>query len=98
MQYFPGAHNSHGFVSPVTIEENWKARFEFLQCEMSGESESESFIFPIVLHPDTSGMPHVIGMVDRMIAWLKQKGSAVEFVTYADCASRWKASCSQRDD
>ncbi|GLI73834.1 hypothetical protein PoHVEF18_002064 [Penicillium ochrochloron] len=85
MQFIPAANNSHGFVSPTAIEENWKSRFEFLY------NETEDFVFPLVLHPDTSGMAHVIGMIDRMITWLKQKGDEVEFVTFEDCAKEWKA-------
>ncbi|KAJ5166807.1 Peptidoglycan deacetylase [Penicillium canariense] len=84
MQFLPAATNSHGFVSPTTIQENWKSRFEFLY------NETEDFVFPLVLHPDTSGMAHVIGMIDRTITWLKQKGDEVEFVTYENCAKEWK--------
>jgi hypothetical protein len=36
-------------------------------------------------------MAHVIGMIDRVITWLKQKGDEVEFVTYENCAREWKA-------
>lgn len=85
MQFIPSCNNSHGFVSPTAIEENWKSRFEFLY------NETEDFVFPLVLHPDTSGMAHVIGMIDRVITWLKQKGDEVEFVTYENCAREWKA-------
>ncbi|KAJ5491194.1 Peptidoglycan deacetylase [Penicillium diatomitis] len=85
MQFLPAAPNSHGFVSPTAIEENWKSRFEFLY------NETDDFVFPLILHPDTSGMAHVIGMIDRMISWLKQKGDEVEFVTFENCAKEWKA-------
>ncbi|EPS25713.1 putative peptidoglycan N-acetylglucosamine deacetylase [Penicillium oxalicum 114-2] len=85
MQFIPAAPNSHGFVSPTAIEENWKSRFDFLY------NETEDFVFPLILHPDTSGMAHVIGMIDRMISWLKQKGEEVEFVTFENCATEWKA-------
>ncbi|KAJ5342565.1 Copper amine oxidase N2-terminal [Penicillium brevicompactum] len=65
MQFLPAAENSHGFVSPVTIEHNWKSRFEFLYSEALEKSIEEGceqgFVFPLVLHPDTSGMAHVIG-------------------------------------
>jgi hypothetical protein len=92
MQYLPGLENSHGFVSPLTIEQNWKSRFEFLYSEAlekSIEEDSEQgFVFPLVLHPDTSGMAHVVGMIDRMISWLKQQ--EVEFVTFGECAAEWK--------
>lgn len=92
MQFLPAAPNSHGFVSPGQIEANWKARFEFLYSEaMENRTTSEGFLFPIVLHPDTSGMAHVIGMIDRMIQWLKAQGNHVEFVTYGHYAAEWKS-------
>ncbi|KAL3466957.1 hypothetical protein BJX64DRAFT_204859 [Aspergillus heterothallicus] len=88
MQFLPAAANSHGFVSPETIEQNWKARFEYLYNETI-DGETQDFVFPLVLHPDTSGMAHVIGMIERVIVWLKgQKG--VEFVTFGECARGWK--------
>jgi hypothetical protein len=100
MQFLPHAPNSHGYVSPVSIETMWKDRFEFLYSEQEEDREDQGkgresggkdFIFPLVLHPDTSGMAHVIGMIDRVISWLKSKGDEVKFVKYGDCASEWKS-------
>ncbi|KAL4912967.1 hypothetical protein BDW62DRAFT_215896 [Aspergillus aurantiobrunneus] len=88
MQFLPAAANSHGFVSPETIEANWKARFEFLYHETI-DGEQRDFVFPLVLHPDTSGMAHVIGMVDRVVGWLKG-WEGVEFTTFGECARKWK--------
>ncbi|KAL8771295.1 MAG: hypothetical protein Q9209_003200 [Squamulea sp. 1 TL-2023] len=48
------------------------------------------FIFPIVLHPDTSGMAHVIGMIERMMLWLKSWGEEVQFCRYEDIAMETK--------
>jgi hypothetical protein len=86
MQFLPHVPNSHGYVSSDMIGNMWQSRFEYLY----GESE-EGFVFPLVLHPDTSGMAHVIGMIDRTIGWLKSRGAEVEFVKYGDCAREWKA-------
>lgn len=91
MQFLPAAENSHGFVSPQIVEQNWKSRFEYLyEDAIAGDSGNGDFVFPLVLHPDTSGMAHVIGMIDRMIKWLKARGDEVEFITYGDCAAEWK--------
>jgi hypothetical protein len=72
----------------------WKERFNFLYHEFDGEEEIEEgqgdFIFPLVLHPDTSGMAHIIGMIDRMIGWLKEKGEEVTFCKYEDVAREWR--------
>lgn len=54
--------------------------------------KEEGFLYPLVLHPDTSGMAHVIGMIDEMVGWLKGQGGVgeVEFWTYGDAAEEWK--------
>lgn len=94
MQFLPAAVNSHGFVSANSIMDMWKERFNFLYHEFDDENRENGtgdFIFPLVLHPDTSGMAHVIGMIDRMIVWLKGRGDEVEFCTYEDVAREWKA-------
>jgi hypothetical protein len=90
MQFLPHAPNSHGYVSPTSIETMWKDRFEFLYSDGDGLGGGD-FIFPLVLHPDTSGMAHIIGMIDRVISWLKSKGEEVVFMKYGDCASEWKS-------
>jgi hypothetical protein len=75
MHFLPHVSNSHGYVPPETIEGMWKQRFEYIYHEFDGEggmADSADFIFPLVLHPDTSGMAHVIGMIDRVITWLKE--------------------------
>lgn len=71
----------------------WKSRFEFLYREHEPEglgAGKGDFIFPLVLHPDTSGMAHVVGMIDQMIEWLKGWGGEVKFARYEDVAREWK--------
>lgn len=95
MQYLPAAPNSHGYVPANSIMEMWKSRFNFLYHEHDDEENpadgNDGFLFPLVLHPDTSGMAHVIGMIDEIIAWLKSRGNEVEFCKYEDVAKKWKA-------
>ena len=96
MQFLPAAPNSQGYISANTIMDMWKERFEFLYHEFDFDDEVKEegkgdFIFPLVLHPDTSGMAHVIGMIDRMIGWLKERGEEVRFCRYEDVAREWKA-------
>ena len=55
------------------------------------EDGNGDFIFPLVLHPDTSGMAHVIGMIDQMIGWLKSQGEEVSFCKYEDVAREWRS-------
>jgi len=95
MQFLPAAPNSHGYVTASSIMEMWKSRFEFLYNEYDEEERKEGgkgdFLFPLVLHPDTSGMAHVIGMIDKMIGWLKSRGEEVQFCKFEDVAREWKA-------
>ena len=81
--------NSHGYVDVRLIEQMWKDRFEWLWENGSGENDQGgNFIFPLILHPECSGMAHMIGMVERMIRWLKERG--VEFWKHEDVASDWR--------
>ncbi|KAL8922588.1 MAG: hypothetical protein Q9208_005092 [Pyrenodesmia sp. 3 TL-2023] len=66
-------------------------------AERQGEQGVTEFIFPIVLHPDTSGMAHIIGMIERILVWLKgKKGEGVEFCRYEDIARDAKAKAEMR--
>lgn len=89
LSYLPHVNNSHGYVDTRVIEQMWKDRFLWL-WENAGDEGSEEgvndFIFPICLHPDTSGMAHVIGMIERMMIWLQSWGEEVQFCRYEDIA------------
>ncbi|KAL8718450.1 MAG: hypothetical protein Q9225_004416 [Loekoesia sp. 1 TL-2023] len=65
--------------------------------EAKGEEKVNDFVFPIVLHPDTSGMAHVIGMVERILRWLKGWGSEVEFWRYEDIAREAKVRAREKE-
>lgn len=106
LSYLPHVNNSHGYVDVRVIEQMWKDRFLWLwdhaweECGDGGsgreghrveeEKRISDFIFPIVLHPDTSGMAHVIGMVERFLRWLAGRGPEVEFCRYEDIAREEK--------
>lgn len=89
MQYFPHLHNSHGFVDARVVEQRWKDIFLWLWENAEFEREDGSFVFPILMHPDTSGMAHVIGMVDRFVGWLRSWGDSVQFQTFESIAREW---------
>ena len=84
MQYLPHVPNSHGYVDVRRIEQMWKDRFMWIW-----ENEEDA-IFPLIIHPDTSGMAHVIGMIERMIRWLQGWGSNVEFCQAREVAKEFK--------
>jgi len=67
------------------IERNWKEMFAWLYAEYMG-GQGQGFVFPLTIHPQSSGKPHVLAMHERFIAWLKDEWSGVEFVTCAAVA------------
>jgi peptidoglycan/xylan/chitin deacetylase (PgdA/CDA1 family) len=89
LQYFPHLHNSHGHVDVRVVEQRWKDIFLWLWENAEAESPDGSFIFPLLMHPDTSGMAHVAAMVDRFVGWLRSWGDSVEFHTCSSIAQDW---------
>lgn len=55
------APNSHGWVSPKVVEELWLDQFNYFY------REEESFVFPVTIHPDVSGHPHALFMLERYV-------------------------------
>jgi uncharacterized protein YcgI (DUF1989 family) len=91
LQYLPHLANSNGYVSTSVVEQMWKDKFMWL-WENSDEGGSlADFIFPILMHPDTSGMAHIMGMAERVMLWLKGWGDAVEFCSHEQIAREWLA-------
>ncbi|CAP95546.1 Peptidoglycan deacetylase [Penicillium chrysogenum] len=90
LQYFPHLDNSHGHVDVRVVEQRWKDMFLWLWENADDVDGGDgSFVFPILMHPDTSGMSHVIGMVDRFVGWLRGWGDAVQFRTFESIAREW---------
>lgn len=89
LQYLPHLANSMGYVSTRVVEQMWRDKFEWLWEHSDEGDESADFIFPILVHPDTSGLAHIIGMVDRFIGWLRGFGDEVEFCTGEQIAGAW---------
>lgn len=79
------APNSHGWVNARDVEQLWKDHFTYFY------REHESFVFPVTIHPDVSGRPHVLLMLERFIEWVKGH-EGVEFVTMKEIADTFRAS------
>jgi hypothetical protein len=90
LQFWPHVPNSQGYVDVRVVESMWKDKFEWIRSEVDEMGEKDMMVFPLVLHPDTSGMAHVIGMIERFVKWLQGWGQEVEFCTYEDAARVWK--------
>jgi len=88
LQFWPHVENSHGYVDVRVIEGMWKDRFDWILGE--AREDGEERVFPLILHPDTSGMAHVVGMVKRVLEWVKGFGEEIEFCTFERVAREWK--------
>ncbi|KAL1887608.1 hypothetical protein Sste5346_010109 [Sporothrix stenoceras] len=88
MMYLPHLNNSMGYVSTRVVEQMWRDKFTWLWEQKEGR-DAGNFVFPILVHPDVSGMAHIIGMIDRFLSWLQGFGAEVEFCTCEDIAGAW---------
>lgn len=86
LQFLPHVPNSQGYTDVRVIENLWRDRFLWIR-----ENETEP-VFPVLMHPDTSGMAHVIGMLERFLSWLRgfEAEGEVEFCTSGDIARWWR--------
>ena len=60
MMFIKKAPNSHGFVNPRDIEEMWRDQFDWVY------REHDYAVFPMTIHPDVSGRPQVLMMLERL--------------------------------
>ncbi|WFR72570.1 polysaccharide deacetylase [Prescottella defluvii] len=82
--FIKSSPNSHGFVSPRHLEEMWRDQFDWVYREM------DYAIFPITIHPDVSGRPQSLLMLERLIEHIN-KHDGVEWVTFDQMADDFKA-------
>ena len=61
MMFIKKAPNSHGWVNPRDVEDLWRDHFDYFYREY------DDFCFPVTIHPDVSGHPHVIFMLERCV-------------------------------
>jgi peptidoglycan/xylan/chitin deacetylase (PgdA/CDA1 family) len=61
MMFIKASPNSHGFVSPRDIEQMWRDQFDWVYREM------DQAVFTMTVHPDVSGRPQVLLMLERLI-------------------------------
>lgn len=84
MMFIKKAPNSHGFVNARDVEDIWRDHFDYFYREY------DEFIFPITIHPDVSGRPHVLMMHERLIEHMKSH-EGVEFVTMGEICDEFKS-------
>jgi peptidoglycan-N-acetylglucosamine deacetylase len=66
MMFIKAAPNSHGFVNPRHLEEIWRDQFDYVY------REEEYAVFGMTIHPDVSGRPQVLLMLERLIEYISQ--------------------------
>jgi peptidoglycan/xylan/chitin deacetylase (PgdA/CDA1 family) len=83
MMFIKASPNSHGFV-PRDIEEMWRDQFDWVYREM------DQGVFPITIHPDVSGRPQVLLMLERLIDYISGH-AGVEWVPFEAMAEDFRA-------
>jgi peptidoglycan/xylan/chitin deacetylase (PgdA/CDA1 family) len=83
MMFIKQAANSHGFVSPRDIETLWRDQFDWVYDHL------DYAVFPVTLHPDVSGRPQVLLMLERLIEYWKGHPH-VRFVTFEEAAASFR--------
>ncbi len=79
MMFIKKAPNSFGFVNPHDIEQLWRDQFDWVYREY------DYAIFPITIHPDVSGHPQVLMMLERVYHYIARH-PGVRFVTMSEMA------------
>jgi len=79
MMFIKKAPNSHGFVNPRDIEEMWRDQFDWVYREM------DYGVFTMTIHPDVSGRPQVLMMLERLYEYMI-KHAGVKFLTFDEIA------------
>jgi peptidoglycan-N-acetylglucosamine deacetylase len=79
MMFIKKAPNSHGFVNPRDIEQMWRDQFDWVY------REHDYAVFPMTIHPDVAGRPHVLLMLERLFHHMASQ-PGVRFVTMNEMA------------
>ena len=83
MMFIKQSPNSHGFVNPRELEQMWRDEFDWVYREM------DYAVFPLTIHPDVSGRPQVLLMLERLLAHLRTH-PGVTFVTMEEVAADFR--------
>ncbi len=83
MMFMKKAANSHGFVNPRDIEEMWRDQFDWVYDNM------DYAVFAFTIHPDVSGRPQVLLMLERLIKYINKK-EGTEWMTFEEIAEDFR--------
>jgi peptidoglycan/xylan/chitin deacetylase (PgdA/CDA1 family) len=79
MMFIKAAPNSHGFVNPRELEQIWRDQFDWVYREM------DYAVYTLTIHPDVSGKPQVLMMLERLVAHINAH-PGVRWCTFEDIA------------
>ena len=79
MMFIKKSPNSHGFVNPRDIEEMWRDQFDYVYREY------DDAVFAMTIHPDVSGRPQVLLMLERLANYI-QTHPGIRFCTFDEIA------------
>ncbi|MFC4942519.1 polysaccharide deacetylase family protein [Pseudonocardia sp. GCM10023141] len=84
MMFIKTAPNSHGFVNPRHLEEMWRDQFDWVY------RENEKATFTFTIHPDVSGRPQVLLMLERLIDYINTH-DGIRWATFDEMADDFDA-------
>ncbi len=80
MMFIKANPNSHGFVSPRELGQLWQDQFDWVHREM------DYAVYPLTIHPDVSGRPQNLLMLERLIEHINGHDGVV-WATFEDIAA-----------
>jgi peptidoglycan/xylan/chitin deacetylase (PgdA/CDA1 family) len=86
MMFIKSSPNSHGFVNPRDIEQLWLDQFDWVYREY------DYAVFPITIHPDVSGRPQVLLMLERVIDYISRH-PGVRWAKFEEIAEDFRKRC-----
>ena len=86
MMFIKSAPNSFGFIKPRDIEELWRDQFDWVY------REHDYAVFTFTIHPDVSGRPQVLLMLERIYEYVSSH-AGVRFCTFDEIADDFRRRC-----
>lgn len=84
MMFIKKSPNSHGFVNPRDVEQLWRDQFDWVYREMDYAA------FTVAIHPDVSGRPQVLLMLERFIEYINSH-IGVSWKTFHEIATDFRS-------
>ena len=83
MMFIKSAPNSYGFANPRDIEDLWRDQFDWVYREY------DYAVFTMTIHPDVSGRPQVLLMLERLFEYISSH-TGVNFTTFYEISKDFR--------